>query len=33
MKKTHTMFITIKDWSQYLCGSWRNNLNQVIHTV
>jgi hypothetical protein len=24
---------TIKDWSQFLFGSWRNNLNQVVHTV
>ena len=23
----------IKDWSQFLFGSWRNNLNQVVHTV
>jgi hypothetical protein len=23
----------IKDWSQFLLGSWRNNLNQVVHTV
>ena len=23
----------IKDWSQFLFGSWRNNLNQVMHTV
>ena len=22
-----------KDWSQFLFGSWRNNLNQVVHTV
>jgi hypothetical protein len=22
----------IKDWSQFLFGSWRNNLNQVVHT-
>jgi hypothetical protein len=21
-----------KDWSQFLFGSWRNNLNQVVHT-
>jgi hypothetical protein len=21
------------DWSQFLFGSWRNNLNQVVHTV
>jgi hypothetical protein len=24
---------TIKDWSQFVFGSWRNNLNQVVHTV
>jgi hypothetical protein len=24
-------FIIIKDWSQFLSGSWRNNLNQVVH--
>jgi hypothetical protein len=23
----------IKDWSQFLFGSWRNNLNQVVPTV
>jgi hypothetical protein len=23
----------IKDWSQFVFGSWRNNLNQVVHTV
>ena len=23
----------IKDWSQFLFGSWRNNLNQVVHTL
>ena len=22
-----------KDWSQFLFCSWRNNLNQVVHTV
>ena len=22
-----------KDWSQFMFGSWRNNLNQVVHTV
>jgi hypothetical protein len=22
-----------KDWSQFFFGSWRNNLNQVVHTV
>jgi hypothetical protein len=24
---------TLKNWSQFLFGSWRNNLNQVVHTV
>jgi hypothetical protein len=24
---------TLKDWSQFLFGSWRNNLNQVVHTM
>ena len=23
----------LKDWSQFLFGSWKNNLNQVVHTV
>jgi hypothetical protein len=23
----------IKDWSQFVFGSWRNNLNQVVHNV
>jgi hypothetical protein len=23
----------IKDWWKFLFGSWRNNLNQVVHTV
>jgi hypothetical protein len=23
----------IKDWSQFLFNSWRNNLNQVVHTL
>ena len=27
------IYKTIKDWSQFLIGSWRNNLNQVVHTV
>ena len=22
-----------KDWSPFVFGSWRNNLNQVVHTV
>ena len=22
----------INDWSQFLFDSWRNNLNQVVHT-
>ena len=22
-----------KEWSQFLFGSWRNNLNKVVHTV
>jgi hypothetical protein len=22
-----------KDWSQFVFGSWRNNLNQVVHTM
>ena len=26
-------FYVIKDWSQFLFGSWRNNPNQVMHTV
>ena len=23
----------LKDWSQFLFGSWRNNLNQVVNTM
>ena len=26
-------FYVIKDWSQFFFGSWRNNPNQVMHTV
>ena len=26
-------FTIFKDWSQFVFGSWRNNLNQVVHTV
>ena len=26
-------FTIFKDLSQFLFGSWRNNLNQVVHTV
>ena len=26
-------FTIFKDWSQLFFGSWRNNLNQVVHIV
>ena len=26
-------FTIFKDWSEFLFASWRNNLNQVVHTV
>ena len=30
---TVSKIITFKDWWQSLFGSWRNNLNQAVHTV
>ena len=29
----YKFIILIKNWSHFLFGSWRNNLNQVVHTV
>jgi hypothetical protein len=29
--RAHVLFMLFKDWSQSLFGSWRNNLNQVVH--
>jgi len=30
---SHWQTLSLKDWSQFLFGSWRNNLNQVVHNV